>query len=35
LAIGVLDGCAWLRAARPELELLSTRRRMFDDDDLD
>ena len=31
----VLDGCERLLAGRPEVELLSTRRRMLDDDDLD
>ena len=31
----VLDGCERLLAGRPEVEPLSTRRRMLDDDDLD
>jgi uncharacterized protein len=31
----VLDECERLVAARPELELLSARRRLLDDDDLD
>jgi uncharacterized protein len=31
----VLDGCERLLAGRPELELLSTRTRVLDDDDLD
>jgi uncharacterized protein YlxP (DUF503 family) len=31
----VLDGCERLVAGRPEIELLSTRRRVLDDDDLD
>jgi uncharacterized protein len=31
----VLDECEHLVAARPELELLSARRRLLDDDDLD
>ncbi|MDT4935502.1 MAG: uncharacterized protein QOK11_3394 [Pseudonocardiales bacterium] len=34
-ASDVLDGCERLVAARPELELLSARRRVLDDDDLD
>jgi uncharacterized protein YlxP (DUF503 family) len=31
----VLDGCERLVAARPEVDLLSARRRVLDDDDLD
>jgi uncharacterized protein YlxP (DUF503 family) len=33
--VEVLDGCERMLAARPETELLSTRRRLLDDDDLD
>ncbi len=33
--VEVLDGCERLIAGRPEIELLSTRRRVLDDDDLD
>src|SRR5664279_1497504 len=33
--VEVLDGCERLIAARPEIELLSARRRVLDDDDLD
>ena len=31
----VLDGCERLVAGRPELDLVSVRRRVLDDDDLD
>ena len=31
----VLDGCERLVAGRPELELVASRRRVLDDDDLD
>ncbi len=34
-AVEVLDACERLVAARPEIELLSARRRVLDDDDLD
>jgi uncharacterized protein len=34
-AIEVLDACERLVAARPEIELLSARQRVFDDEDLD
>lgn len=34
-AIEVLDACERFVAARPEIELLSARRRVLDDDDLD
>jgi uncharacterized protein YlxP (DUF503 family) len=34
-AVEVLDACERLVAGRPELELLSARRRVLDDDDLD
>jgi uncharacterized protein YlxP (DUF503 family) len=34
-ATEVLDACERLVAGRPEIELLSTRRRTLDDDDLD
>jgi uncharacterized protein YlxP (DUF503 family) len=33
--VEVLDGCERLVAGRPEVELLSARRRLLDDDDLD
>ena len=33
-AVEVLDACERLLAARPEVELLSTRTRVLDDDDL-
>jgi uncharacterized protein YlxP (DUF503 family) len=33
--VEVLDGCERMLAGRPEVELLSTRRRLLDDDDLD
>ncbi len=33
-AVEVLDGCERLVAARPEIELLSARRRVLDDDDV-
>jgi uncharacterized protein YlxP (DUF503 family) len=33
--VEVLDACERMLAGRPETELLSTRRRMLDDDDLD
>lgn len=33
--IDVLDGCERLVAGHPEIELLGTRRRLLDDDDLD
>ena len=33
--VEVLDACERLVAGRPELELLSTRTRVLDDDDLD
>ncbi len=34
-AVEVLDGCERLVAARPEVELLGSRRRVLDDEDLD
>lgn len=34
-AVEVLDACERLLAARPEVELLSARRRVLDDEDLD
>jgi uncharacterized protein YlxP (DUF503 family) len=33
-AVEVLDGCERLLAARPEIELLSARQRVLDDEDL-
>jgi hypothetical protein len=33
-AVEVLDGCERMIAARPEIELLSARQRVLDDDDL-
>jgi uncharacterized protein YlxP (DUF503 family) len=33
--VEVLDGCERMLAGRPETELLSARRRLLDDDDLD
>ena len=33
--VEVLDGCERLVAGRPEVELLSARRRLLDDEDLD
>jgi uncharacterized protein YlxP (DUF503 family) len=34
-AVEVLDGCERLIAERPEIEVLSSRQRVLDDDDLD
>jgi uncharacterized protein len=34
-AVEVLDGCERLIAGRPEVELLGSRRRLLDDEDLD